>query len=175
MSIYPRISVWHVPSDLLQVAVAEMGRDGEQGNEGTCLWLGTKKDGAANITHTVFLRGSHIRKGSAQIQIAPELMREVHLVAKEFGLVLVGQIHSHGEQYGVDLSYVDHELGFRIPFFLSVVAPDYGMTWPISWNDCGVHIFERERGFIRVPSKEIAMRLVSSHGYTQTLIVGSDE
>ena len=175
IDIYPNVSKWNVPADLLEVATAEMKRDGERDTEGTCLWLGTREDGAATITHTVFLRGRHIRKGPSQIQIAPELMREVHLQARDLGLILVGQIHSHGKLYGVNLSYVDHEYGFQIPFFLSVVAPDYGMTWPISWEDCGVHIFLRQQGFIRIPSEEVATRLVQSNSNTQTLTIGSDD
>lgn len=171
---YPEIKEWHVPKDLLRVAVAEMENDGRYGNEGTCLWLGTKQDSTAEITHSVLLRGRRILKSPAQIRIDPELMREVHCAARDLGLVLVGQIHSHGKQFGVGLSPVDRALGFRIPSFLSVVAPNYGLTWPISWPDCGVHIFLRNTGFARLSATDITHRIVETAIDTVELTIGTD-
>jgi len=175
MEFYPPINEWRVPQDLLQISVSEMKQDGQRGNEGTSLWLGHKEEGVATITHAVLLRGRHIVKRPNQIQIQPELMREVHQACRQLRLILVGQIHSHGEFYGEDLSWIDRAAGFRIPSFLSVVAPDYGLTWPISWFDCGVHIYERSMGFLRLSHDDIRERLIETNARTTTLTVSVNE
>lgn len=175
MDFYPETKEFFVPRDLLEVAISEMRNDGANGNEGTCLWLGERNDHTATITHAVLLRGPHIFKSPTNIRIEPELMREVHCAARDRGLILIGQVHSHGKDYGVDLSYVDRELGFRIPAFLSVVAPDYGQSWPISWLDCGVHIYQREQGFVRLRDRDVQARIRETKKLTSMLTIGHDE
>ena len=157
MNPFPAVSTWHVPKRLLDESLAEMSLDGENGNEGICLWLGIRHDREriATISHLVKLRGTGIRKSPANIQIAPELMREVHHAAMELNLILVGQVHSHGKLYGVDLSPVDIRYGVSVPYYLSVVAPDYAMNPHTQWEECGVHVFFPERGYVRVGASDV--------------------
>jgi hypothetical protein len=76
-----------------------------KGSEGIALWLGDRRDdGTAVVSHIVRLRGAGIRKSPLNITIEPRLLREVHHTAKAESAVLVGQIHSHGLEFGVDLS-----------------------------------------------------------------------
>src|SRR5690348_16213171 len=128
MNYFPQIDRWLIPKSALDESRKEMAQDGRRRNEGTCLWLGTRSDGVARITHVVFLRGPGVQKGPSNVQIDPELMRDVHEKAESVGRILIGQIHSHGHYYGVDFSPTDHRYGVRVPFFLSVVCPDFGQT-----------------------------------------------
>ena len=66
---------------------------------------------------------------------------EVHHAAQGIKRILVGQIHSHDRSYGVDLSWVDIKYGLSVPYYLSVVAPDYALNPETVWDDCGTHIY----------------------------------
>ena len=154
MSLYPKISKWLVPSALLSESLSEMSIDGAEGNEGVCLWLGLRDEESetAIVSHAVRLRGPGIKKMPAQIQIRPELMREIHEVARGLARILVGQIHSHGTAYGVRLSYVDITYGISVPFYLSVVAPHYALESETKWDDCGCHVYLPKKGYVLVAS-----------------------
>lgn len=157
MTFFPIVRRWLVPPTLLQVSLSEMALDGAGGNEGICLWLGVRcEDETATVTHAVKLRGEGVIKSPANIHVTPELMREVHAYAKAIRKQLVGQIHSHGKEYGVDLSFVDVRYGVSVPYYLSVVAPAYGLGAATTWHDCGVHIYHPDEGFIRVPNGEVS-------------------
>lgn len=156
-TLYPRVSRWNVPQDLLRESLLEMRIDGRQGNEGICLWLGTRNEAedAATISHLVKLRGTGVRKSPANIQIDPTLMREVHHAAQELDKILVGQIHSHDREYGVNLSYVDILYGISVPYYLSIVAPDYAQNDTTTWADCGSHIYLPGAGYRRINSSGV--------------------
>jgi hypothetical protein len=160
MNFFPKVETWFVPEGLLPGSLVEMSQDGTRGNEGICLWLGRRENEIARIQTLIKLRGPMVRKSPANIQVQPELMREVHHAAQELGLVLVAQIHSHGEYYGVDLSPVDLRYGISVPYFLSVVAPDYGMDPTTRWPDCGVHVCLPVTGYVRLDRAEISKRIV---------------
>jgi hypothetical protein len=175
MNFFPKVETWSVPETLLQASLAEMSQDGVRGNEGICLWLGTREGGIARIDTLVSLRGPRIHKSPANIQIEPELMRDVHHAAQELGLVLVAQIHSHGEYYGIDLSPVDLLYGISVPYFLSIVAPDYAMNPKTSWDDCGVHIFLPGKGYIRLDKTKIPKCiLIDPHAQISEITIGND-
>jgi len=167
MTFFPVVRRWLVPPTLLQVSLSEMALDGTEGNEGLCLWLGVRReDETATVTHVVKLRGEGVIKSPANIRIRPELMREVHAYAKGIGAQLVGQIHSHGYDYGVHLSIVDVRYGVSVPYYLSVVAPSYGLDAATTWSDCGVHICHPDEGFIRVPDGEVPETILVSNQMT---------
>jgi proteasome lid subunit RPN8/RPN11 len=157
MTPFPKVSKWRVPEDLLLESLKEMSLDGENGNEGICLWLGLRNEAEemATISHVVKLRGSGVIKSPAQIQIKPELMREVHEAAYNAGTILIGQIHSHGTEYGVRLSYVDVRYGIAIPYYLSVVAPHYALRFETNWQECGVHVYLPNRGYSLAEASKI--------------------
>ena len=70
----------------------------------------------------------------------------------------MGQVHSHGPGYRLDLSYTDREYGIKIPSYLSLVAPDYGQTHePI--HRWGVHVFMAGAGYCRLSESEAQRRL----------------
>lgn len=157
MNLFPEVCKWLVPAQLLDESLSEMRLDGQNGDEGICLWLGVRHEDecTATISHLVKLRGSGVKKSPANIQIEPHLMREVHDVAQKLELILVGQIHSHGREYGTDLSYVDVTYGVSVPYYLSVVAPDYALNPETQWRDCGIHIYFPVEGYGRVNSDGI--------------------
>jgi len=176
MNYFPKVDRWHIPFDALQTSLEEMALDGAEGNEGVCLWLGNKDDGGdATISHAVLLRGPGIVKSPANIQIAPELMRQVHEVVRELDLTLIGQIHSHGSDYGVSLSFVDRRYGISVPHYLSVVAPDYALRLGTTIQDCGVHVFMPGTGYVGLTRKQVKKCiLIESHRSIETLTIGDD-
>lgn len=160
MTFFPIVQRWLIPPTLLQVSLSEMALDGVDGNEGICLWLGVRnQDETATISHVIKLRGEGVIKSPANVRVTPELMREVHAFAKAQRKQLVGQIHSHGREYGVDLSFVDLRYGVSVPYYLSVVAPSYALNPATTWDDCGVHICDPKEGFTRIFSRVIAKRI----------------
>jgi hypothetical protein len=173
MNYFPKTNRWLIPEAALVRSREEMALDGRQGNEGTSLWLGTKLRGEARLTHLVFLRGAGIFKSPYNIQVTPELMREVHEKALAIGAILIGQIHSHHRHCGVDLSPTDHAYGIRVPYFLSVVHPEYAQTESTGISDCGVHVFLPKKGFVRLSDKEVAKQIVIDPKLSiEILIVG---
>jgi len=173
MNYFPKTNSWVIPEAALKRSKDEMAVDGEQGNEGTCLWLGIKENNVAKLTHVVLLRGDGVRKGPANVEISPELMREVHEKARALHVILIGQIHSHGQYYGVDLSLTDHRYGVQVPYFLSIVYPDYAQTESTTIIDCGVHIFLPRQGYVRLSEEDIADRiLITAAAEVEILTVG---
>jgi proteasome lid subunit RPN8/RPN11 len=156
------------------VAMRELAHDGIKRIEGICLWLGNRgEDGLAAITHSVLLRGSYIEKSALNITINPKLMREVHEKAQENKVSLIGQIHSHAENVGTNLSSVDRRYGISVPGYLSVVAPNYGLTEGTAINDCGVYTYVPEKGYIRLSWREVSKRIIIDHQMQHsTLIIG---
>lgn len=159
MTFYSPINIWRIPESALAASLEEMARDGVRGDEGVALWLGRRGSGQAEVTHVVVLRGAGVIKRPDQLVIQPSLVNEVTDLAIVLGVVLVGQIHSHGDQFGTDLSYADRTFGIRVPYYLSLVAPDYALRPQTRLQDCGVHVFEPGRGFRRLPVAEIGQRL----------------
>jgi hypothetical protein len=153
---FPDISKWVIPDDAWKTAFQEMASDGIKGTEGICLWLGQRRQsGIASITHCVLLRGPKITREPYNITIDPVLMREVHERAKEMELVLIGQIHSHAHDVGVDLSYVDRRYGIRVPGYLSIVAPSFCSIVNTGLQKCGVHVYTEKKGYVRLSPANI--------------------
>jgi proteasome lid subunit RPN8/RPN11 len=79
---------------------------------------------------------------------------EVILLARQYGLHILGQVHSHPG------GWVDHSpgdvLGAFMPFegFLSIVVPFYASQGMKPLNSCGVHRFEQGR-FRRLSNGEV--------------------
>ena len=160
MNFFPKIDKWLIPGEALKRSQDELAVDGRNGKEGICLWLGKKDQGMATLSHLVYLRGAGVIKHPANVQVTPELMRDVHDEAMTHGVILIGQIHSHSRRFGVNLSLTDHRYGIRVPYFLSVVCPDYGQTNPTTIFDCGVHVFLPEKGYVRLINNEIREKIL---------------
>ena len=173
MPKFSPIESWRLPVSAFGDAFREMAIDGASGNEGVTLWLGTRRDGHAVITHSVILRGSGIVKRPDYLNIEPDLLNDVADLAIELNVSLVGQIHSHGPGYGTDLSYTDRTYGIKVPHYLSIVAPDYAMNSEVSIADCGVHVYEPDVGFRRLPQPEIESRIELIRDTTPVLTVGN--
>src|SRR5438309_10108864 len=107
--------LWRIPQAAIEDSLDEMARDGENGHEGIVLWLGKDTGEIAEITHLIRLRGSLVEKRKDFINIHPPLLNDVADVAIEYGIRLVGQVHSHGPGYGVDLSPTDRMYGIQVP------------------------------------------------------------
>jgi hypothetical protein len=172
MNYFPKINKWLIPKAALDRSREEMAQDGRMGNEGISLWLGTKERGEARLTHVVFLRGNGVRKSPFNIHIEPELMREVHEHAEAAGVILIGQIHSHSRYCSIDLSPTDHAHGIRVPYFLSIVCPDFAQTESTTIMDCGVHIFLPDQGYVRLAAENISKQIIVLEEDVKTLIVG---
>lgn len=156
---FPAVQTWQISEAAFEDSLKEMALDGADGNEGIMLWLGHRRDGQAEITHLVALRGSGIIKEPDFLQVEPSLLNDVTDLAIELGVSLVGQIHSHGPGYPTDLSLTDRRYGIIVPYYLSVVAPDYGMRYETRIFDCGVHIYEPNLGYCRLSQSEVAQRI----------------
>jgi hypothetical protein len=159
VTYFPPVERWLLPSAALSHAIMEMARDGRQGNEGIAMWLGTRRDGLAKVTHVAVLRGPGVQKGPDLITLSPAMMNKITLRAADLGLSLLGQIHSHGTEHGTSLSFTDREQGIRVLGYLSVVAPGYAQRSDTRLEDCGVHVFELPHGFRRMHLDEIRARV----------------
>lgn len=150
---FPATQLWRIPRAAIQDSLDEMALDGDNGIEGIVLWLGKDVGETAEVTHLVRLRGPLVEKRKDFINIHPRLFNEITDVAIEHGLRLVGQVHSHGPGYGVDLSPTDRIHGIQVPSYLSLVAPDYART-RAAFHDWGVHVYTCEAGYVRLSRDE---------------------
>jgi hypothetical protein len=153
---FPTVERWHVPRSAFAASLIEMSRDGHQGNEGIAFWLGTRSGGIATITHVVCLRGRDVVREPAYLHVGADTINEIADLGIEHGASIIGQIHSHGPRHGVDLSPTDRRYGIAVPYFLSVVAPDYALRPTTSIAECGVHVFEAGAGYRRLDAHESA-------------------
>jgi hypothetical protein len=138
---FPTVAGWRLPGPALQASHREMARDGVVGNEGTVFWLGNRKAGIVAVKSVVLLRGPGIIKRPDFISISSDLINDVAGIAIELGQALVAQMHSH-EFAWTDLSPVDQAGGFRVPGFLSVVAPNFAQDPALDLHRCGIHVFD---------------------------------
>jgi hypothetical protein len=164
---------WRIGKHVFQESLAEMGRDGAQGNEGVAMWLGHHEDAIAVVTHVGILRGPHVRKAPALLMIDSELINDLTDLAMESGVRLIGQIHSHGPLYGTHLSETDRRYGVAVPGMLSLVAPDYGLRAGTRLDECGIHIFRPGNGWLRFTTAEVQERLsLFDDTTTKSLVAG---
>jgi hypothetical protein len=175
MTFFPRVERWHIPETAFEESLREMAYDGSRGNEGIVLWLGRRHDREATVSHLVALRGAGVVKRPDLLIIEPWLLSEVTDVTIELGVALVGQIHSHGDWHGVDLSITDRTCGIAVPYYLSVVAPSYAMEPRTRMDDCGVHVYEPGTGYRRLSAIEIGQRLHVMTGLQVPLIIVGEE
>ena len=176
MSYFPKVERWLIPKSALSSSFREMALDGVCGNEGIALWLGRRIGGRADITHVVALRGPGVIRKPNLLRISDDLMNDVTDLAIEHSVSLVGQIHSHGTGYGINLSPTDRMYGISVPYYLSLVAPHFGSRPKTPIGKCGVHVFEPGgAGFRRLPPDEANRRLeVISGPATPVLLVGTE-
>jgi hypothetical protein len=155
--------IWQFPQSAVPSVLSEMAIDGSKGNEGITLFLGVDAGTTTEITHLVRLRGNGITKHPDQITISPALFNEVTDIAIKEKVRLIGQVHSHGPGYCLDLSPTDRRYGIRTPDYLSLVAPNYAMTdTPI--HEWGIHVFVENQGYVRLPDQEVKRRIELSSG-----------
>jgi proteasome lid subunit RPN8/RPN11 len=157
-SYFSLIEKWRMPETAVADCLAEMSIDGRSGNEGIVLFLGRDDGDVAELTHLVKLRGPDIKKYPNFISIGASLFNEVTNLASEHGARLIGQVHSHGPGYSLDLSPTDRRYGLHAPFYLSLVAPDYALSRkPVeTW---GIHVYMENRGYVRLTPAEISRRI----------------
>lgn len=175
MRFFSPVERWLIPESAWAESLREMARDGQLGNEGIALWLGRRGGGQSEVTHVLALRGSRIVKRPDLLVVDASLLNDVTDLAVELNVALVGQIHSHGEGYGTHLSPSDRQNGVRIPGYLSIVAPGYGLVPNTRIDDCGVHVFAEGGGFRRYSPAEVSERVMVSEGLSvPVLIVGKE-
>ena len=172
---FPATTTWVIPDTVLPDCLSEMALDGARGNEGIVLWLGQDQGGTAQVTHLIGLCGTLIRKLPNHIHIEAELFNEVADVAFELGARLLGQIHSHGREYSLDLSPTDRIYGLQVPSYLSVVAPDYGCSL-VPFSACGVHVFKPGAGYVRLSQRQVSEKLQLVRGpHLPFRVVGGEQ
>lgn len=145
---FTQTRLWRIPQAAIEDSLDEMALDGAKGTEGIVFWLGKDNDDIADVTHLIRLRGPQAVKRKEYINIHSALLNDVADIAIEHGLRLLGQVHSH-PAYSVDLSPTDRMYGIQVPFYLSLVAPDFALT-RVPVHDWGVHIYTAEAGYVRV-------------------------
>lgn len=158
-ALFPQIQGWHLPEAAFQQSLTEMARDGAEGNEGIALWLGRRRAGIAEVTHVALLRGSGVVKRPAHIRLGADLLNDLTDLTIELGAALVGQIHTHGPGWSLDLSPTDRTYGPAVPWYVSVVAPDYALRSGIRFEECAVHVFEPGAGYRRLGIMETSERV----------------
>ena len=172
MNYFPDVKKWIIPEEAFQSAIEELARSGGEGVEGICLWLGNRdSDGIAEITHSVILRSPDVKRSPLNITIQPQVMHSIHEKAIENSVILVGQIHSHSEECGTDLSIVDRKYGLSVPGYLSIVAPDYCRKGKVTITECGVHVYKPSDGYVRLSAQEVSNRVVIDHKRKSPVII----
>jgi hypothetical protein len=159
---------WSIPHGLWQQTLRELSLDGARGCEGICLWLAPLDalSGAiadteeVPLTRCAVLRGPLVRRHPLSIVIDSELLSELTDVLDREGLALAGQVHGHPGEF-IHLSEVDKAMGFRVPGFLSLVAPHYGVRRETRLEQCGFHEFIARADYRRLLQAEIAQRVRS--------------
>jgi len=163
---------WRIPEAAVQDSLDEMALDGSHSHEGIVLWLGKDTGDVAEVTHLIRLRGPLVEKQAQFINIHPALFNDVADLAIAHGVRLVGQVHSHGPECGVDLSWTDRAHGIQVPFYLSLVAPEYAQT-RAHLHDWGVHVYTSEAGYVRLGHDEARRRLqIAGNNRLPMLTVG---
>lgn len=155
MSLYATTHQWRLPRNVLSDSLRLMRPDGILGREGIVFWLGQNNAGVATIRSLVLMSGSGIQKFPLYMEISPDAMNALSNLAESRDSYLVGQIHSHPGTF-VDLSEADIRYGVSVPYYLSVVAPHYGMDTRTSWAECGIHVFAPGAGFHRLTEPDVA-------------------
>jgi hypothetical protein len=174
-SYFSEIETWRIPEMAIANALNEMAIDGSEGNEGIVLFLGRDIDAVAEVTHLLKLRGPGVEKYPARINIDAALLNDVTDVAMDNKVRLIGQVHSHGPGYGIDLSLTDRTYGIRTPFYLSLVAPDYALS-AAPLQKWGVHVFMENQGWVRLSASEADRRLqVLPNARASVLTVGGED
>jgi hypothetical protein len=174
-SYFSSVQKWRIPQSAIADCLDEMSIDGRDGNEGIVLFFGMDDGETAEVTHLVRLRGPNIKKHPDFIRIDSSLFNEVADLASEHGVRLLGQVHSHGPGYFLDLSPTDREYGIHAPYYLSLVAPDYGLSQkPLeTW---GIHVYMENRGYIRLTSPEVSRKIdLVPNGRLPFLTVGGEQ
>jgi proteasome lid subunit RPN8/RPN11 len=89
-------------------------------------------------------------------------------------LVLVGQVHGHPGEF-IDLSEVDRAMGFRVPGFLSIVAPYYGTRRDTPLDQCGFHEFGAGAQYHRLSRDQVGLRIRPVEtAVPEPLIIGAE-
>jgi proteasome lid subunit RPN8/RPN11 len=149
---------WYVPANLLTESVEIMRPHGRVGNEGLALWFGTASENRIEITHVVAVSGAGFHTTPQHIALSLRAMAKLTDLAETLDVALVGQIHSHPARL-LELSSLDQRQGIRSDNYLSVVCPYYAQRAVSGFDDCGVHVFERQR-YRRMQGKELHQRIV---------------
>jgi hypothetical protein len=170
---FSTIDCWRIPEGAIPRSLEEMAQDGESGNEGIVLFLGHHQQLTAEITHLIGLRGPGIQKFPNLINIYPPLLNDVTDLALELKVRLIGQVHSHAPECGVDLSRTDRTYGIRAPYFLSLVAPDYALSHA-SIDSWGIHVFMEAKGYVRLSREGVNRRIKVVPGATIPFITVGD-
>lgn len=157
-SYFAATDIWRIPQTVITDVLEEMTIDGSRGNEGIALFLGRHEGTTAEVTHMVKLRGLGVQKYPDQIRITAALLNEVTDVAIHNQVCLIGQVHSHGPGYSVDLSPTDRTYGIQTPHYLSLVAPNYAMS-EAPFHYWGVHVYTHNRGYVRLTEQEVDHRI----------------
>jgi hypothetical protein len=175
MNFYPPVQSWELPRGALNASMREMAIDGRHDHEGVALWLGKRESGIARISHVVVLRGAGVVKRRDLLQISADLLNDVTDAAIDLGVMLIGQIHSHGREFGTDLSRTDRRYGVMVPDYLSVVAPDFALRPTTPITECGVHLFVAGQGYRRFSSRETTERVrILDESNVPVLTVGTE-
>ena len=175
MNYFEPIKAWYIPEYAIKESFREMARDGKKGNEGITLWLGKRKRNKAMVSHLVILRGPGVIKKPNFLRIESWLLNKITDVTIDLGISIIGQIHSHGSRYGINLSFTDRVYGISVPYYLSIVAPAYAMKKNTLITECGVHIFKKDIGYCRLTNHEVAKRIIIiPNGKTPQIVVGKE-
>lgn len=170
-TFFPEVRSWAIPASALEAVFAEMRADGAlRGTEGIALWFG-RRERDVRISHVVLLRGPGVVREPDFVQISDALLNDVTDEAIRLGVQLIGQVHSHGPFATTGLSWIDKTGGVRVPFYLSLVAPDFAAGAP-EIATCGAHVFEPASGWRRMSVVEVRERVTIVAGAVATVTVG---
>lgn len=162
--------IWKIPRQALSLSLAEMALDGARGDEGIAFWLGVCDGADARVTHVLGVRGPHIAKGPLFLRVGVEAFNAISDFALRANVVLLGQVHAHPGGF-IDLSPTDRQYGIAFADYLSVVAPDYAQGNEMAIEDCGVHVYSVDSGYVRLAPDEVRRRVLVTNVSAELVLV----
>ena len=173
---FPIVNTWDLPENVIATSYQEMANDGCLDREGIAMWGGTRDaTGTARVEAVVLLRGMGVERNRHFIRISSDLMNEVTDVLDSHNLSLIGQIHAHPPSSSTTLSPTDIRYGIAVPYYLSVVAPNYASSSRPNLAECTAHVYEPSLGWRRFDHSEAKKRLrIGSQSQARVITIGAE-
>lgn len=150
---YPQIATWSIARGVLRATRAWVAG---KAHETTVVWLGRRAQ-VAPVSAALLVRGVGVVEREGAFYASTEVFGALTRWARQRGLVLLADVHSHPPGYTGQLSDWDRTHGIRVPEFLAGVAGDGGRQPLERW---GWYEFDRvQQRYRSIPPNDRPRRM----------------